>query len=425
MQRRIGVESLRLADLARSCVEDEHVVGWCRALAVGIHAAPFGGLLNAGAADPLDKLAGGQQGLVAHHLGREAEDGSTSEVAIGWVLLATFRRRRRGLSEGRAEDHAPQHGLRVPFAADEVHGQGVQQFRVRGQVTLQAQVLAGGDESRAKDLSPETINNHARGQGMLRVRQPLGEAETVVRQGVVPREDARRHAGFTGLGQLRLVVFAAGEHVGLGSDRRMFHRREGRGRLLMCGEGATGLLDAFPGLGEGGVGTEASLFGLHGRRQGSGIQPVKDRDFGGRQGGVPELDLVERAVAEACVAGTGADLQGIVSRLGMERVAYDRRLHLASIEVHVQPSRFGGTIVGDRHSMPLAHRKLLNRLDGGGAVGPEVDHAPAELPLVHQQFDAGRVAIARVETGRVKDRRTDVLFTEAEEARERECIKAP
>ena len=58
-----------------------------------------------------------------------------------------------------------------------------------------------------------------------------------------------------------------------------------------------------------------------------------------------------------------------------------------------------------------------------GAAGPEVDHAPAKLAVVDQEFDAGGIAVAGVETRRVEDRRAGVLFAKAEVSREREGIE--
>ena len=61
---------------------------------------------------------------------------------------------------------------------------------------------------------------------------------------------------------------------------------------------------------------------------------------------------------------------------------------------------------------PLVDRQRVDHFDGGRAVGPEVDHAPAELALGHQQLDARGVAVAGVEARRVQDRRAGVLFAE-------------
>ena len=108
----------------------------------------------------------------------------------------------------------------------------------------------------------------------------------------------------------------------------------------------------------------------------------------------------------------------------MERVADDRRLHFAAVDVEAESGGFRGAIVGRRHATPLIDGQSVDHFDGGGAVGPEVDHAPAELALGHQQFDARRVAVARVKASRVQDRRAGVLFAETQEGREREGIQA-
>jgi hypothetical protein len=242
LQGRVGIEPFRLADLPRAGVEDQHVVRRGGAFTVGVEAATVGGFLDAFTADLLDQLAGRQQSLVADHLGGQAKDRPAGEVFVGRIFFAGGGRRRRGLPERAAQDEATEHRLRIPAATDEIDRQGIEEFGMGRQVALQAEVLAGRDKSRAEDLGPETIDDHARGQRVPGVREPAGEAKTVLGQGFIPREDARRHAGLAGLGQVGLVVFAAGQDVGLGSERRMFHRIERRSGLLMGGKGSLGFL---------------------------------------------------------------------------------------------------------------------------------------------------------------------------------------
>ena len=84
----------------------------------------------------------------------------------------------------------------------------------------------------------------------------------------------------------------------------MFHRKESWGGFFVSGKGAAGLLQTFPSLGVDWVGPDEGVFGVHRRRQGVGGKSVEDCDLRGRQGRAPNLDLVERAVAEAGIAGT-------------------------------------------------------------------------------------------------------------------------
>ena len=62
---------------------------------------------------------------------------------------------------------------------------------------------------------------------------------------------------------------------------------------------------------------------------------MKHCDLGGGQGRAPELNLVERAIAETRVTGTGANLEGVVTRFGVQRVAQNYRLRFVSVEIDV------------------------------------------------------------------------------------------
>ena len=83
----------------------------------------------------------------------------------------------------------------------------------------------------------------------------------------------------------------------------MFHREEGGRSFLVSSQSPAGLLDAFPGLGESRVGPAQGVFRVNRGGEGVDGEPVVDGDLGGRQSRAPELDLVERTVAEAGVAG--------------------------------------------------------------------------------------------------------------------------
>ena len=175
---------------------------------------------------------------------------------------------------------------------------------MRGQVALQAEVLAGGDETGAEDLGPESVDHDAGGERMARIGKPASEAQTVLGQGFVPREDTGRHAGFARLAQVRLVVLAARQHVRLRSQGRVLHREKRRRRLLMRRQGLTGFPQMAPGGGVGWVEAKLGMFGQHGRRQGRRIDAMEDGHFRGGQGLAPELDLVEAAVTESGIPRT-------------------------------------------------------------------------------------------------------------------------
>ena len=73
----------------------------------------------------------------------------------------------------------------------------------------------------------------------------------------------------------------------------MFHRKEGRGGFFVSGQGAAGLLEAFPGLGVARIGAGEGVFRVNRRRQGVGGKAMEDRYLSGRQGRAPNLNLVE------------------------------------------------------------------------------------------------------------------------------------
>ena len=118
---------------------------------------------------------------------------------------------------------------------------------MRRLVALQAEVLARSEEAVAKDMRPQSIDGHAGGQWVFRVSQPAGESESIARLFFVPREDLGGYAWLARLGEVGLVVFTAGEHVGLRRQRRMLHRKERGHGFLMSGEIAARLLKFLPG----------------------------------------------------------------------------------------------------------------------------------------------------------------------------------
>ena len=277
-------------------------------------------------------------------------------------------------------------------------------------LALQAEVLRRGDEPVAEDLRPQPVDDHARGQRMARVGQPAGQTQPVAAQLRIPRVDARRRSGRAKLILLRFVVITAGQDVGRRGERGMLHRVESRRGLLVRGQLTAGFLQGGPGGGVGRVRTQASVLTGEAGRPSRGREPMEGRDLRARQGLAPDLDLVQRAVAETRIARTRGDLEGVVARLGVQRVADDLGGHLATIEVKMQARGPRRTIVGTRDAAPGADRQFVDRLDGGRAVGPQMDHAPAQLAMVHEQLDAGGVAVAGVEARRVQDRRAGVLL---------------
>ena len=259
---------------------------------------------------------------------------------------------------------------------------------------------------------------------MARVGQPAGQPQPVSAQLRVPRVDARRRSGRAKFILLGFVVIAAGQDVGRRGERGMLHREESRRGLLVRGQLAAGFLQGGPGGGVGRVRTQTGVLAGEAGRPRRGREPMEGCDLRTRQGLAPDLDLVQRAIAETRIARTRGDLEGVVARLGVQRVADDLGGHLATIEVEAQARGPRRAIIGAGDTAPGADRQFVDRLDRDGAVRPEVDQAPAQLAMVDEQLDAGGVTVAGVEARGVQDRRAGVLLTEAEERRERERVEA-
>ena len=109
----------------------------------------------------------------------------------------------------------------------------------------------------------------------------------------------------------------------------------------------------------------------------------------------------------------------------MEGVTDDRRPGFSTVQVDLEAGGPGGAVVSDGEALPGSDREFADHLDRSRAVRPEVDHAPAELAVRDQQFDARGVTVARVEAGAMQHRGAGVLLAEADEGRERQRVEAP
>src|SRR6185295_13001212 len=76
------------------------------------------------------------------------------------------------------EDEPVQFLERPVGVVDEPIGEPVQEFRVSGCGTHEAEVAGGADEADAEVLLPDAVDDDARGQWVIRAGEPLGEAET-------------------------------------------------------------------------------------------------------------------------------------------------------------------------------------------------------------------------------------------------------
>ncbi len=152
------------------------------------------------------------EGVVAHHFGGEAEARTAREEAILGVLFEEFGGDFGGLAVGgRGHDQAL-HGLHVPVTL-KLGGEPVQDVALYGLVALGAEILGGLDEAGAEMKLPVAIDGDARGEGVLRAEEPLGEAQTI-RGGVLGHgRKHRRDAGSYLLGLVAIV--AAGQDEGV------------------------------------------------------------------------------------------------------------------------------------------------------------------------------------------------------------------
>ena len=189
--------------------------------------------LHARAALLLDQQAAQRQGAVADHLRVEPEPRPSRYQAIVPVPPIRLRRGDRGLSIGRTGDDQLLHVLDVPAAFDELGGQPIQEGQVRGPFALRAEILGRLDDARAEVLLPIAVDRHTGRQRIVRIDQPLGQAQPVVGRALGQRGHFGRNAPLDFLG--RLIVLASGEQlrrfpaaVGLG---QIAHDERGDRRL--------------------------------------------------------------------------------------------------------------------------------------------------------------------------------------------------
>ena len=62
----------------------------------------------------------------------------------------------------------------------EVSSEPIQQFHVRRPLALQSKVFTGLHQTAPKELFPESIDDHARGQWILCAHQPLRQAASII-----------------------------------------------------------------------------------------------------------------------------------------------------------------------------------------------------------------------------------------------------
>ena len=135
------------------------------------------------------------------------------------------------LPKGGGEQQRLEQAFDIPVGLAEVAGEPVEQFRMAGQFSLRAEVVARFDEARAEQLLPEAIDGDAGSERMLGRDEPVGEVEpggatAFNRQFREDRGDARLD------GVARFIVLAAKHHERIVRFGQIFEDHAGRHGLL-------------------------------------------------------------------------------------------------------------------------------------------------------------------------------------------------
>ena len=209
---------------------------------------------KAGAAHSRIQRAGGQQNVVANHLGLESarrEAPQKSAAAIdGERLFARLAR----LPPGAGGQDQPVNPLERPAGRDQFRRQPVEQFRVSGEDSVHAEIVECRGEAGAEVVLPKPVDDHPRRERVVRGRDPLRQLESPLLLGRVggqakraaKRADAVR-PDFVPLGQRVATVQHMG-HLRLAEGARV-NRAPHRGMdfaqaLLVTGQ-ALGQLPDF------------------------------------------------------------------------------------------------------------------------------------------------------------------------------------
>ena len=136
------------------------------------------------------------EGVVADLFSCQANAGATGEKAVLRVFLQQVHLGGNGgLAVGGGEGDGLAESLDVPAGVHEINRDPVQQLGMRGELALHAEVLARSDDPATEEHLPDPVHEHAGGEGIAPIHEPLGKAETV--PGKVRREgeDLVRHRG--------------------------------------------------------------------------------------------------------------------------------------------------------------------------------------------------------------------------------------
>ena len=108
--------------------------------------------------------------------------------------------------------------LDAPAVLNEGRSQVVEQFRIGGAIAHDAEVAAGADETGAEVSLPDAVHDHAGGEGIFRVGQPVGERGAAAGAGEAGGRDDLRVCGIEDGEEAGLHLFLGGAPGATGED---------------------------------------------------------------------------------------------------------------------------------------------------------------------------------------------------------------
>ena len=263
-----------------------------------------------------------------------------------------------------------------------------------GQLSLRAEIFHCLDQPRTEVHLPETVDRHARRQGVRRIYQPPREAEPVALHTVRQRRQARRHAG--GYLLSVLVIGAANQDGGVARCCHFLHHHGGGDcfyELLHLLAQGNNLLPC-PANSRGCVVVEeirVNLAGLFLRpcarlNSGDAVNQVgcggELRLFGGKSARI-NAHVVDVPVKTPVNPAERADAEGFVrlERL-IEVIEKDPQFRRFSVDVDLDAARDPGAVVGRQDVMPPASREGAFGLHPERVVQPSLDQIELNFSLV-------------------------------------------
>ena len=273
--------------------------------------------LHRGSTPLVDEQSAGGQCAVANHLGRQPMPRSAGEPDIKRVVGHRLHVGDALLPVGLREHGRLDQELHVPTEAalrhrmGELPGQEVEQFRIFRPRRLAAEILGRLHEPDAEERLPEPVDRHPRQQRMVRIDEPAGEAQPVLR--LVGREGGQ-HFRCVRLNRCAThAVFAPFEHIGHLRLRQFPHDHDLLRLLGKIIAGPPRVLEGFPLRGRNAVERGRDIVTKQLRRL-----PLGDRHLDRsrlerlphlerRKQPIENAEVVDQAVLEAAVAHPLAD----------------------------------------------------------------------------------------------------------------------